>query len=272
MTDDNKDDNKTADNADVEVQQEETVMEESGVTMGKIHVSDAQVPMVGMFFCGLILLVAVLVPGKGLKFWAYGVSVASVAMVFALIGFGLTFSEDLNEKVGKFNAIFLFLWCFIGACILTFSGPFLTTGNGYFASWGLAVSSILGVGVTGSEAKSVVGKMGALLGLGASSVVVLIASAQYVKEGNPYRNASIYALCLACITVFVVGFFQRCGDKSGGKVVKVTTLGFFAINWVVMACIVTFDGPFLTTGNGYFGSWGGAITSVLATMAASKGD
>ena len=34
---------------------------------------------------------------------------------------------------------------------------------------------MIGVGVTGSEAKSVVGQMGALLGLGASSIVVIIA-------------------------------------------------------------------------------------------------
>jgi len=264
MMTDEKDDTKAD---DVEEQPEATTTEESGVTMGKLHVSEAHVPMVGMFFCGLILLVAVLARGKNLTNWAYGIAVASVAMVFALVGFFLTFSQELNEKAGKFNAAFLFAWCFIGACILTFKGPFITTGNGYFAAWGLAVSSIIGVGVTGEEAKSVVGKMNALLGLGASSIVVMIAIIPKIREYNE-RNAGIYAVTVACCSLVIVAAFHGCAGKF--QKAKFLTLAFFAILWIVLASIVTFRGPFEDTGNGYFGSWGGAITSVLASMAALK--
>lgn len=260
------DDNKEVAVEDVEEQPTETKKE--GVSMGKVHISDAQVPMVLMFFCAIILLVAVLVPGKygNQRRWAYSVSVASVSMFFSLVGFCLTFSSDLNEKIGKYNAYFLFVWNFVGACVLTFGGPFLTTSNGYFAAWGLVIASMLAVGVTGVEAKSVVGRMGALLGMGAASVVVIIAVIPEIS--GFYRNESIYSLVVACCSILVVIVYQKLVE--GGGMVKFCVLALFAILWIVQACFVTFKGPFLTTSNGYFGSWGGAITSVVAAMAALK--
>lgn len=268
MTDDNKDDTME----DVEVQEEPSSPTEGGmnVHVGKLHISDIQLPFVGMFFTGLILLIAILIPGRSLKFWAYGIALASVAMVMALVGFGLTFSESANNSVGKFNAYFLFLWCFVGACIMTFIDPFTSTSNGYFASWGLAVCSIVGVGVTGSEAKSVVGKMGALLGLGACAIVVLIAIIAPLRGtgDSTIRNICIYTLVVACVTIPIVAVFQKCGEKF--QKLKFFTLAFFSILWIVLAAMVTFKGPFRDTSNGYFGSWGGAITSVIAAMAALR--
>ena len=261
---------ETDENKDVEVQEESTeaaAESGSGMTMAGLHVADHQLPMVGMFFFGLIVLIAVLSPGRGIRYWAYGVSLASVAMVFALVGFFVTLNTELNDTAGKFIAAFLFLWCFIGACIMTFAGPFTMTGNGYFASWGLAVASIVGVGVTGSQAKSVLGRMGALLGLGASSIVVIIAIIPEI-QASYYRNTGIYALVVACCTVCIVAALSKSAEKFAK--VKFVTLAFFAILWIVLACLCTFRGPFLVTGNGYFASWGGAITSVVASMAALK--
>jgi hypothetical protein len=228
--------------------------------------------MVLMFFCAVILLVAVVVGyNKGRLAdarYGYSVAVPSVSMVLSAVGFGLTFSEEKNATLGKYNAHFLFVWNFIGACILTFGGPFTQTGNGYFAAWGLVVASMIAVGVTGSEAKSVVGRMGALLGLGASSIVVMIAIIPYLSSKDAYRNSEIYAVTVACCSIVVVIVYQK--FIKGGGMVKFLVLAFFAILWIVLACIVTFEGPFLTTGNGYFGSWGGAITCTLAAMAALK--
>lgn len=243
----------------------------AGVGKYKVHIADKQLPMVGMLFSGMVFLIAIATLGKGAKYWAYGISLGSVTMFFSIVGVLLAMKQELNDKVGMFNAYFLFLWCFIGACIFTFAGPivFRVTSNGYFAAWGMAIFSIMAVGVTSSQMTQSVSDMGSLLGLLASSVIVIIATIDPVQGGG-YRNESIYALTLACVTVLVAGgFWFKDRQSEGGKdMVKFFVLGFFALCWIVEACLVTFRGPFQATGNGYFGSWAGAVTSVFASMAA----
>ena len=236
-----------------------------GVGKFKVHVSDRQLPLVGIFFAGMVLLIAVCVSAQGFLYYSYGISVGVVAMFFSLLGFLLTFNDNLNDKFGKWNYIFLFIWCFVGACILTFSSPFTLTGNGYFASWGLVIFCLMGVGLSGESVLSSIVGLGSLLGLGASAIVVIIASA--IEINGFWRNECIYALVVACLTVIVVAIYAA---ERGIPGTKFYVLLFFAILWIVLACLVTFRGPFLVTGNGYFGSWGGAVTSVFATMSALK--
>lgn len=252
--------------------------EKGGTDVGygkvKVHIAERQMPMVGMMFSGIIFLISVCVLPKTAKYWAYGVALGSVTIAFALIGVLLAIKKEINDKVGMWNCYFLFLWCFIGACIFTFSGParFQTTSNGYFSAWGMAVFSIMSLGVTANQMTGTVSGMGSLLGLFACSVIVLIASIDEVQvKGSTYWNEAIFALVLSCATLCVAGgfWFKDRNKEEGGKDwIKFFVLGFFAICWICEACFVTFRGPFVSTGNGYFGSWGGAVTSVFATMGA----
>jgi hypothetical protein len=256
--------------ADVEVQEPATGhLSDSGVHVGvgkyKVHVSDKQLPHVGVFFAATVLLIAACVSAQGLKYYKYSISVAAVAMFFSALGFGLTFNDELNEQVGKFNSYFLVLWCFIGACILTFSSPFTSTDNGYFASWGTVIFSLMGVQISVGDIKDAVEGMGSLLGLGASSIVVIVAASTNLD--SYWKNETIYALTVACVTVIVVAVFAR---DMVAPPLKFVVLAVFSLLWIVLACLVTFRGPFFITGNGYFGSWGGAITSVFAAMSALK--
>jgi hypothetical protein len=245
----------------------------SGVSVGvgkfNMHVSDRQLPLVGVFSAAMVLLIAVCVSAKGAKNYAYGISVAVVAMFFSLLGFMLlTLADNLNNaKFANWNYYFLSIWCSVGAFILTFSGPFTVTSNGYFASWGLVIFSLMGVGLSGNSMKQSVVGLGPLLGLGVSAIIVIFASANEID--GFYSNESIYALVVACLTVIVVAIFFAPPEK----VIPGTKFYFlllFSILWIVLAFLVTFRGPFLVTGNGYFGSWGGAVTSVFATMSALK--
>lgn len=248
--------------------------ENKRVTVGGVSVSYAQLPMIGMFFSAIILLVAILVGGSRLKNYEYTISVAAVAMFFSLLGFLLTCKEDLNGKISEFNGYFLFLWCFIGACIITFDGPFKVTSNGYFASWSLAICSTMGVGVTGKAAKSAITGIGAAVGLGACAIVVIAAIVPEIRDDN-YRNEGIYALSVSCVTIVLVGFlaYQGHGQETvEPSKLKFVILAIFSILWIILASIVTFQGPFRNTGNGYFGSWVGAIMSVKAAMGALKGE
>jgi len=238
----------------------------------KIRIAEKQLPYVGMLFSGIVLLIAATSDGKLANYPVYSIVLSSVTMFLSIFGILLTTKQELNDKVGSYNSFFLFLWCFIGACIMTFHpGPFQFTGNGYFGSWAMAIFSMMGVGITADELKkSDPGTGGSMLGLGASSIVVIIASSIAIRDDTLYRNELIYALCVSSITLLFVGglWFKDRGSEGGKDIMKFSFLAFFALLWIVEACLVTFRGPFLLTGNGYFGSWGGAVCSVFASMAA----
>jgi hypothetical protein len=239
-----------------------------GVGKFNVQVTERQLPLVGVFSAAMVLLIAVCVSAKGAKNYPYGISVAVVAMFFSLLGFMLLTLQDSisSDKFANWNYYFLSIWCSVGAFILTFSGPFTVTSNGYFASWALVIFSLMGVGLSGNSMKQSVVGLGPLLGLGVSAIIVIVASA-YEVDGF-YGNESVYALVVACLTVIVVAVFFAPDKVVPG--IKFYFLLLFSILWIVLAFLVTFRGPFLVTGNGYFGSWGGAVTSVLATMSALK--
>lgn len=102
------------------------------------------------------------------------------------------------------------------------------------------------------------------------SVIVIIALIRYGFTG-PYKNYSIYAICVAGITVFLIGLVV-CVERDGEKKfpLKFPIFVLFALLWIVLAALVTFKGPFLITGNGYFGSWAGAIFGVMTALTARK--
>jgi len=125
----------------------------------------------------------------------------------------------------------------------------------------------MSIGVTGETMQKSVMGLGSLMGLGASSIIVIIAISPEINGTE--RNVAIYALVISIMTLFVVAACSMMSAVFQGTL-RFGTLALFAAFWVVLACLTTFRGPFTTTSNGYFGSWAGAVTSVFATMAALK--
>lgn len=72
-----------------------------------------------------------------LAIWA--LVAGAVSLVVALL---LMFVPVVNKHV-KYIAMFLAIWWICGAGANTFKGPFMTTGNGYFASWACLIVSLL---------------------------------------------------------------------------------------------------------------------------------
>jgi len=242
------------------------------ITVAGVHLSHRQVPLIGIFIASIVLIVAVTtirIDGWTGGWYGYSVSVGAVSLVLSFIGLLLTLKEDSQAmvKAGDYNNSFLLAWNLAGAVALTFWGAFQTTGNGYFACWALVIFSAMLVGVDEETLAEGTAGDSSLVGFLISSIVVLIAIIPYLNTNEP---ETIYAITLACLTIVLTGVLlamERAG-KNGSGWVQFGFLAVFSIMWIVLAFLLTFRGPFLVTGNGYFGSWAGAITSVFAAMAA----
>lgn len=95
------------------------------------EISDVQLPLFLMLASSTVLLIAVTTWQMGIKWREYAISVPAVTMCLSFIGIVLTFvMKDNYATYGKYLNQLLFVWNFVGACFLTFSSPFTTTGNG----------------------------------------------------------------------------------------------------------------------------------------------
>ena len=103
-----------------------------------------RLPLVGMLVSSVVLLVAV-VSWKGPPMWksdvwrGYAIAYPCVTLFISLLGVLKMCHKEFYLNNGKFIHVLLFLWNFVGACLLTFLNPFTQTGNGYFAAWGTVV-------------------------------------------------------------------------------------------------------------------------------------
>ena len=201
---------------------------------------------------------------------SYAISVSSVAMALSFTGLAMTkFAQDKLTRVGKLLNAVNFVYSFVGACFLTFHKPFDMTSNGYFAAWTIVYGSATAMGMTSNAFGSTIKGLGAVMGLLASSLVVILASITPIRD-DTNKPEAFYALVLSCVTfvfiLLIVGL-----DKMNipmPHIISFLSFAILAVCWVISASLVTFRGPFEVTGNGYFASWAGALMASMATFAA----
>jgi hypothetical protein len=148
---------------------------------------------------------------------------------------------------------------------LTFDGPFLVTSNGYFASWACVVFALVALGVTPDSLRSRAGGMGYVNALMVASIIQICAIAPKLGggKGNGQSMYSLIVCILTIILVVAIGAYPHAIEDR----IQFYAYAAFSILWIVLACFVTFKGPFTETGNGYFSAWLGCILSLLATSA-----
>lgn len=245
------------------------------LSVAGVTIDASQLPLFVVFIASIVLLIATTAHYGGNlgSYGGYVVSVSSIAMIVSFVGLlMLKYAEDQYAKVCKPMNTALFVWCLIGACFVTFRGPFAETGNGYFATWAVVFGCALAIGMDAKAMCSEVKGLGSAMGLLASSVVVIIATITPIKNSFFFKGEAVYALVLSCITVsyLVAAIALERKDKSLPQTVQAAFMAVLAVCWIIAACLVTFRGPFTVTGNGYFASWAGAVTSCLAAFAAKK--
>jgi hypothetical protein len=252
----------------------------------KLQISALRLPLVGLIMSSAVLISAIFSYGGG---WSkppswriYSIVYPCVTAAIAVLALIMTCKEGYFEKKGMFLGLFLFIWNFIGASLLTFYDPFTTTGNGYFASWGLVFFSIGVLGLGGDTFESPIHALGACLGLIASSLIIIIAicapTPSLVQDGANAHGGAVYALTVSCVTllIFTLYILLRLESSRQGKTGAVSNLlnaivfGTVAVFWIVLPFLCTFRGPFIETGNGYFASWAGMACACKAATAAIK--
>lgn len=219
-----------------------------------------------------ILMIAVVTWDEAMRSYGYALAVPVVSLVICIACILLIkFMGTLYSQYGRHLTHLLFTWNFTGACFLTFSSPFDTTGNGYFAAWACVATSAMAMGFTAEAFRSRLQGMGPLMGLGVSSVITIIALVDSVGAGA-HRGQSIFAMIVAVFTIVLIAaimYLQKTHNEVRWfKRARLASHGLFAFMWLLVACLCTFSGPFNKTGNGYFASWGGAACAAYAAFSA----
>eukprot|EP00298_Acanthocystis_sp_HF-20_P012972 c20144_g3_i1.p1 GENE.c20144_g3_i1~~c20144_g3_i1.p1 ORF type:complete len:298 (+),score=118.02 c20144_g3_i1:23-895(+) len=166
----------------------------------------------------------------------------------------------LKQIFAVFSAV---LWT-IGACVSTFRSPFTATGNGYFASWVAFAASLYYVHLTvplfnkilffltqKAQSQSTDRKLAMIILL--SSSIELVASATVCDQMGSCTHQYGWAVAIGAISIFFSLLFIALH-----KVVARFSYLFpiiLVLLWIPGAGVLTFDAPFVVTGNGYFSAW-----------------
>eukprot|EP00750_Incisomonas_marina_P031505 INCI8209.1.p1 GENE.INCI8209.1~~INCI8209.1.p1 ORF type:complete len:363 (+),score=52.49 INCI8209.1:265-1353(+) len=214
---------------------------------------------------------------------AYAFSAGLISMIVSAVYICLMrFTQMLPDGsiAHRIFAWFFAVWWLGATGTGTFVGPaqFLTTSNGYFAAWGGLFFSLVFLFLVSPIFKAQADKMKAALvnqsftdqiGLIFSSVVVLIeASATYVADGySAYAvSTAVISIVFTSVTIFLV----TSKDQNPSFVRAFAWItAFLFVWWVVGFCVMTFNQPFPTTGNGYFASIAAVFFSMRLMQATS---
>lgn len=193
---------------------------------------------------------------------AYSLSVAVISLALCLIiQTGEFVSPGFLDKTEKGVSLFLFLWWGIGTGIITFKAPFTTTSNGYFSAWAgflFATHWALNTESFRSQVNETEkGRKMAFFSLLCGLVTLFACIPKIRSNGN-----AIWGLTAGIITFVTSVVILKMYDDIPIQMMKLVAAFMFVI-WATVAGILTFDGPFRETGNGYFASWGGFLAAIL---------
>lgn len=195
----------------------------------------------------------------GFPYLAYALSVSVISLAACLIiQTGEFVKPGLLEKVEKPVSLFLFVWWAVGTGVITFKGPFLTAGNGYFSAWaGLLFTTHWALNIDTSKFTDLDKGRKTLAVLAAAGAIVMFACIPYLTIQT---GQAAWGLSAGLITIIVCAVLFKMFDDVNAQMLKVSAVIMF-IMWATVAGVCTFDGPFILAGNGYFASWGGFVTS-----------
>jgi hypothetical protein len=196
---------------------------------------------------------------------AYSLSVAVISLGLCLIiQTGEFVQKGFLDKTEKGVSFFLFLWWGIGTGVITFSGPFTTTSNGYFSAWaGFFFATHWAINMDSFRNKAEEMEKGRkIIGVSLVAGFVTLFGCISPITRNYYRGNAAWGLTAGILTVLSSLFLLQKYDDINLQMMKIYGAVMFII-WATVAGVLTFDGPFLGTGNGYFATWAGFLASIF---------
>ena len=109
---------------------------------------------------------------------------------------------------------------------------------------------------TGQQAAGLRGRYRYLVGIVAASIVLIIASIEWIRAAE-----GIFAMTLGGLSIAIIAVLVLIYDKLHKELLR-GIAALLAVLWIFGAGILTFRGPFLMTGNGFFASWIGLFCSL----------
>jgi hypothetical protein len=110
----------------------------------------------------------------------------------------------------------------------------------------MVIFAIQHCGVTQEAARKQVTGASSTAGLGIAAIILVAAISVEVNVGD-YNGRTVFGLVLSCLTILLVGavlYLERVPEKGMELVVLFYLFAVFAVMWIVMACLLTFQGPF----------------------------
>jgi hypothetical protein len=202
--------------------------------------------------------------------YGYQVAVATISAFIALVSALLYYFGALKSKMAReLISLFQFLWWTAGVIVLTFFGSFQFTdfANGYFGSWAsFIIAALLLMSVsdhfTTAADRATHSVRKPLLFLIAASAVEMGAAIGPCSPRAYCTRYNAFAIALGSISLFISIVLFFIAPKVSLTVLRIIGV-FLVLWWVVGMAVVTFGGPFVSTGNGYFAS----LAAVFASFA-----
>jgi len=210
--------------------------------------------------------------------------VGMVSLTLGIFGVYITFCKPELQSAGRRRLpmvgivtygtglpLALLIWSSFWAFILTFVGPFTVTGNGYFASWGLVVGSVLAVRSTLDmetiRNHSIYIFWNSSPSRGWSCILFAVTVIQLCSAIAADRGDAILSVIICILTVLLTVTFVY--FPSIFERYMAVVFSCWSILWLIVAFILTSTyGSFPVTGNGYFSVWGRFLLCIKVATSA----
>jgi hypothetical protein len=198
--------------------------------------------------------------------YGYAVATGVVSLFFTMVYLLVDKLNKMPAGVLRWLSLLLLAWWICAVLVLTGgNGPFHDTGNGYFATWVGFICAALLAHTCHERVRSVVARVrnsgpDVNLALGVCSAVV-IWQAGILCADKPCQRYTVWAIIWGAVSLAfsLIFIFFPIQNILVNKIIALFFMGW----WVAGAGIFTFYGPFMITGNGYFGSWGACMASII---------